>query len=129
MYDKSGWTLAWSAYSNSSRTHGGIPCKRDTPGAKACLETTAIGLAHSQDGLMFTKCDGNPVLWPLASSSYDATYVGCPCLVTAGVSEPLLYYAGRIDQNHKYYSIAHTKIVTKVQPRTDLVLPSPWLGV
>eukprot|EP01047_Picozoa_sp_COSAG01_P042982 COSAG01_NODE_3789_length_5692_cov_82.776685_4_plen_346_part_00 len=110
MYDDlGGWTLAWSAYSNSSTTHRGIPCKKDPSHLGRCYETTAIGLAHSRDGQAWTKCSNNPVLAPLANSFYDATYVGCPSLVTAGtgVDTPLLYYAGRIDQHHKYFSIAH----------------------
>ena len=72
VYSPSGWTLAWSAYSNSSRTHGGIPCKKMVPASgSACYETTAIGLAHSHDGLNFTKCDRNPVLAPVASSTCE----------------------------------------------------------
>ena len=101
MYDQSGWTLAWSAYSNSSATHGGIPCVKDPKAPERCLETTAIGLAHSSDGMSFSKCGSNPVLWPVVGDSFDSTYVGCPCFVTAGVETPLLYYAGRVDQTHK----------------------------
>ena len=109
--DSGGWTLSWSAYSDPSHTHGGQPCKRDKK-EKRCYPTTAIGLAHSTDGIHWTKCSSNPILEPMATSSYDATYVGCPCLVTGNATgsllpQPMLYYAGRIDQHHKYFSVAH----------------------
>lgn len=110
MYDHSGWTLAWSAYSNNSATHGGIPCIKDPKNHDECLQTTAIGIAHSSDGMAFAKCESNPVLWPVVRDSFDSTYVGCPCFVTAEVHTPLLYYAGRVDQIHKYFSIGHVRI-------------------
>ena len=122
MYDQSGgWTLAWSAYSNSSATHGGIPCVKDPKAPEQCLETTAIGLAHSRDGMSFSKCESNPVLWPVVGDSFDSTYVGCPCFVTAGVETPLLYYAGRVDQAHKYFSIGHVRIKTSDEADLDNV--------
>ena len=106
-----GWTLSWSAYSDPAHTHGGQPCKRDEK-EKRCYPTTAIGLAHSADGLHWTKCASNPILEPVATSPYDATYVGSPSLLTANAAgsllpQPMLYYAARINQKHKYFSIAH----------------------
>lgn len=89
-----GWTMAWSAYSNKSvvkTAWGG--------------QVTAIGLAHSPNGLNWTKCSSNPILTPRAGSTFDSVYVGSPCLLTT--VPPMLYYGSRIDQSHKYFALAH----------------------
>lgn len=73
-------------------------------------EITAIGTAHSNDGLHFTKCLANPILTPTVGSDYDSVYVGSPCIVSSTdesdvgerASETLLYYGGRVDNLHKY---------------------------
>lgn len=105
-----GWTMAYSAYANRSVI--GLP-PRGSSGDLAA----ATGLAHSADGVRWSKCASNPVLAPTPGSAYDSIFTTSPAVVTATetgrpLAEPLLYYGGRIDfpkgvKQHKYYSLAH----------------------
>ena len=108
--DGRGWTMAYSAYANRSII--GLPPK-GTSGTLAA----ATGVAHSADGVTWTKCASNPVLTPTLGSNYDSIFTTSPSVVTVNaagdpVAAPLLYYGGRIDfpegvKQHKYYSLAH----------------------
>eukprot|EP00039_Didymoeca_costata_P009315 m.122989 g.122989 ORF g.122989 m.122989 type:complete len:358 (-) comp14440_c0_seq1:14-1087(-) len=105
---KYGWTISWSAYSN--HTFLNLP---------AGVDYTAIGLAHSSNGLNWTKCASNPILRPDKNSSYDSVYVGCPNLIipsnlpsTDNEPQSRLYFSSRIDHLHKYYAIAHAESVS-----------------
>ena len=98
------WMLWWSSYANRTT------CLLPSHGPYI----TAIGVAFGHDGLNFEKCPSNPLLVPTNASVYDSVYVGSPCLVTANASGtpigPRLYYAGRVDHDHKYYSLAHATL-------------------
>lgn len=65
---------------------------------------TAIGLARSVDGVKWTKNPANPVLKPTVKSEYDSVYTSSQSVIRDG-DLWRLFYAGRIDKIHKYYSI------------------------
>ena len=65
---------------------------------------TAIGTATSSDGVKWTKNPSNPVLTPSPDSTYDSVYNSSESVIRDGDTYRL-YYAGRIDTIHKYFSI------------------------
>jgi hypothetical protein len=85
------------------------------PGGK---QATAIGMATSADGLRWSKSDANPVLTPTPDSAYDRTYNSSQCVLRDGDGYRM-YYAGRIDQVHKYYSIGLATKRGKLAERTE----------
>lgn len=66
--------------------------------------STAMGMATSPDGLHWTKCDANPIITPTPDSKYDAIYTSSQSVIRDG-DQYRLFYGGRIDMVHKYYSI------------------------
>jgi len=116
LYEKGGkgWTMAYSAYANRSVI--GLP-----PTGSSGTLAAATGLAHSMDGVSWTKCASNPVLKPTPSSDYDSIFATSPSIVSVNamgrpLTEPLLYYGGRINfpkgvKQHKYYSLSHATAV------------------
>jgi len=74
---------------------------RDHPAGKGA---TAIGVATSRDGVQWTKNPANPVLTPTPGSAYDSVYTSSQSVIRDG-GLWRLYYAGRIDTIHKYFSI------------------------
>ena len=83
--DDDTWVMFYSAYENG-------------------LQSTATGVATSADGIHWIKSDENPILTPTSGSTYDSVYTSCPSVIRDDY-EYKLYYAGRIDKLHKYYSI------------------------
>lgn len=67
-------------------------------------QSTAIGMARSDDGLHWTKHPANPVLTPSPDSPYDSQYTSSQSVLRVG-DEYRMYYAGRVDLVHKYFSI------------------------
>ena len=65
---------------------------------------TAIGIARSLDGVQWTKNPANPVLTPTPTSTYDSVYTSSQSVMRDG-DLWRMYYAGRIDKIHKYFSI------------------------
>lgn len=65
---------------------------------------TAIGVATSLDGVVWTKRADNPVLVPTADSMYDSVYTSSESVIRDG-GRWRMYYAGRVDAIHKYFSI------------------------
>jgi len=65
---------------------------------------TAIGMATSSDGIHWTKRPDNPILRPTPGSSYDRVYTSSQSVIRDG-NLYRMFYAGRIDMRHKYYSI------------------------
>ncbi len=63
-----------------------------------------VAVATSQDGISWTKGAG-PILSPDPGSSWDSLYCSKPCVVPELVGHDKLYYASRIDMDHKYYAI------------------------
>jgi predicted GH43/DUF377 family glycosyl hydrolase len=79
-------------------------------------QNTAIGMATSSDGVTWTKNSDNPVLEPTPGSPYDSTYTSSQSVIRDG-DHYKMYYAARINQNHKYYSInLATKSATGEDP-------------
>ena len=66
--------------------------------------TTAIGIARSEDGVHWTKNPANPVLTPTVGSSYDSVYTSSQSVIRDG-DVWRMFYAGRIDAIHKYFAI------------------------
>ena len=117
-----GWTMLWSSYANRT------VCRMPSGGE----DITAIGTAHSSDGLHFTKCLANPILTPTVGSDYDSVYVGSPCIVSSadnsdageGAGETLLYYGGRSVPLH--FRLSHSFIHTNLKsPCAEQGGPSP----
>jgi predicted GH43/DUF377 family glycosyl hydrolase len=71
------------------------------PVKKQC---TAIGMATSTDGIAWIKNPANPILTPTVGSTYDSVYTSSESVIRDGDSYRL-YYAGRVDMIHKYFSI------------------------
>jgi len=67
-------------------------------------QCTAIGMATSRDGIAWTKNPANPVLTPTVGSAYDSVYTSSESVIRDGDGYRL-YYAGRVDMIHKYFSI------------------------
>ena len=65
---------------------------------------TAIGTATSSDGVHWAKNADNPVLTPSPGSPYDSVYTSSQAVIRDG-DHYKLYYAGRVDAIHKYFSI------------------------
>jgi predicted GH43/DUF377 family glycosyl hydrolase len=84
------WVLLYAAYWN-----------RD-PAAR--INYTAIGIASGPDGLRWTKSDANPILTPIPGSAYESAYNSSQSVIRDG-GHYKLYYATRIDTDHKYYAI------------------------
>lgn len=112
------WTMAYGAYAD--RATIGLPQNKKL--------SAAIGVAHSDDGVTWQKCEGNPMMRPQPGSAFQATYVATPCVVLGGV-EPLLYYATRTDpadvptpdgRNHKYLAIAHATLTADLVVATSV---------
>ena len=76
---------------------------------------TAIGIATSSDGIKWTKNPGNPVLTPSPDSTYDSVYNSSESVIRDG-DIYRLYYAGRIDTIHKYFSIGLATKAGKLVP-------------
>jgi sucrose-6-phosphate hydrolase SacC (GH32 family) len=68
------------------------------------VQKTAIGAATSPDGIKWTKYVDNPVLTPIANSAYESVYNSSQSVIRDGDTYRL-FYAGRIDLIHKYFSI------------------------
>ena len=83
------WVMFYAAYWATA------PIKR---------QCTAIGMATSQDGVAWTKNDTNPVLTPTVGSAYDSVYTSSQSVIRDG-DMYRMYYAGRVDMVHKYFSI------------------------
>jgi predicted GH43/DUF377 family glycosyl hydrolase len=71
------------------------------PSAKT---STAMGMATSRDGVQWVKSTVNPVLTPTPGSAYDSIYTSSEAVIRDG-DHYRLYYGGRIDMVHKYFSI------------------------
>lgn len=65
---------------------------------------TAIGMARSSDGVHWTKNPSNPVFTPTVGSTYDSIYTSSQSVIRDGEMWRM-FYAGRIDARHKYFSI------------------------
>lgn len=74
---------------------------KTAPVKKGC---TAIGIATSRDGVAWTKNPANPILTPTDGSAYDSVYTSSESVIRDGDGYRL-YYAGRVDKIHKYFSI------------------------
>jgi predicted GH43/DUF377 family glycosyl hydrolase len=74
---------------------------QDPPSRKG---STAIGMATSPDGTTWTKHARNPILTPTAGSTYDSLYTSSQSVIRDG-DIWRMYYAGRVDAIHKYFSI------------------------
>ncbi len=81
---------------------------------------TAIGMATSPDGVKWTKFAGNPVLTPTQGSKYDSRYCSSQCVFHDG-DHYKMYYAARVDMEHKYYAIGLATLKGKL---LDLVSPA-----
>lgn len=66
--------------------------------------STAIGVAKSSDGIHWIKNPANPVLTPTVGSGHDSVYTSSQSVIRDG-DVWRMYYAGRIDKIHKYFSI------------------------
>jgi predicted GH43/DUF377 family glycosyl hydrolase len=67
-------------------------------------QKTAIGTATSPDGIHWTKFEKNPILTPTSDSDYDSVYNSSQSVIRDG-DVFRLYFAGRVDTIHKYFSI------------------------
>jgi len=67
-------------------------------------QKTAIGTATSPDGVHWTKYENNPILRPTPESAYDSVYNSSQAVIRDGDTYRI-FYAGRIDDIHKYFSI------------------------
>ncbi len=81
------------------------------------VRNTAIGTATSVDGIHWTKNANNPIFTPTPGSAYDSVYTSSQSVIRDG-DVYRMYYAGRIDGIHKYYSIA---MATKIVPEPNSV--------
>lgn len=66
--------------------------------------STAMGMATSRDGIAWTKNPANPILTPTMGSAYDSLYTSSESVIRDG-DIYRLYYGGRVDMIHKYFSI------------------------
>ena len=100
VYSRDGWTLACSAYANRSAI--GIS------GDSSSLAAWATAIAHSNEGLAWTKCGSNPVLSPTDGSQWDSIYACSPAVVSVD-SAGLPLNEGRIYSKpmHKYVAAGH----------------------
>ena len=85
-----------------------------TPGP-AGEQRTAIGTAASDDGIHWTKSPRNPVLTPTPGSPYDSRYASSQAVIRDG-DHWKMYYASRIDMQHKYFAIG---LATRRGPHLD----------
>lgn len=69
----------------------------------------SIGVATSQDGILWKKHSDNPVLEP-GTKKWDSVYCSCPSVVRNPNSKWRLYYAGRKDTIHKYHAIGMAEL-------------------
>jgi hypothetical protein len=90
LREGSTWVLFYAAYWN-----------RNAEGPTS----TAIGMATSEDGIGWSKSDTNPVVAPTEGSAYDSRYTSSQA-VLPDRDGYRMYYASRIDMQHKYYAIA-----------------------
>ncbi len=92
--DRGTWTMYYAGYWKS-------------------MQHTAIGTATSGDGIDWDKSPKNPVLTPTEDSLYDSVYTSSQSVIRDGEIYRM-YYAGRVDNIHKYFSISlATKTVGK----------------
>jgi predicted GH43/DUF377 family glycosyl hydrolase len=63
-----------------------------------------LALARSEDGIGWTKGDG-PILSPDPASSWDSIYCSNASVLIGPDGRDRMYYASRIDMEHKYYAI------------------------
>ena len=68
-------------------------------------QTCELAVARSEDGIHWHK-DRGPILSPDPSSSYDSLSCSNASVVPEPDGSDKLYYASRIDMEHKYYAIA-----------------------
>ena len=114
VYARDGWTMAYSAYAN-----------RSAIGIGGSGLAGATGLAHSSDGLSWSKCQNNPMLSPTDGSEWDAIYACSPTIATDysadGSGEVYLFYAGRIESKpmHKYFAAGHA-VASKTDDDDDV---------
>ena len=67
-------------------------------------ETCDLAVAFSQDGICWEK-DTGPIIRPDENSSYDSLYCSNPSVILEPDGRDKLYYASRIDMDHKYFAI------------------------
>ncbi|MEX2168330.1 MAG: hypothetical protein WD851_03395 [Pirellulales bacterium] len=67
-------------------------------------QKTAIGTATSADGVNWTKNPDNPVFTPTPGSPYDSVYTSSQAIIRDG-DVYRMFYAGRVNSIHKYFSI------------------------
>ncbi len=63
-----------------------------------------LAVATSEDGISWSKGTG-PILSPDPLSKWDSLYCSKACLVPEPKGPDKLYYASRVDMNHKYFAI------------------------
>ncbi len=63
-----------------------------------------LALAHSEDGIHWQKGDA-PILSPDPASTYDSVYCFNASVIVEPDGRDKMYYASRVDKNHKYYAI------------------------
>ena len=64
-----------------------------------------LAVARSDDGIHWQK-DGGPILFPDPDSTYDSLYCSNASVIPEPNGRDKLYYASRIDMDHRYYAIA-----------------------
>lgn len=80
---------------------------------------TAMGTATSNDGVHWTKTATNPVLTPTPGSPYDSLYTSSQAIIRDGDTYRM-FYSGRVDTIHKYFSINLATMPTNGPPATTL---------
>jgi predicted GH43/DUF377 family glycosyl hydrolase len=63
-----------------------------------------LAVATSDDGIRWKK-GGGPILSPDPASKWDSLYCSKACVVPEPGGPDKLYYASRVDMNHKYFAI------------------------
>jgi hypothetical protein len=88
---------------------------------------TAMGTATSTDGVYWTKTPANPIFTPTPGSTYDSLYTSSQAVIRDG-DVYRMFYAGRIDTIHKYYSINMATMPVSGLPATSLRWTQAGLG-
>jgi predicted GH43/DUF377 family glycosyl hydrolase/poly(3-hydroxybutyrate) depolymerase len=87
---------------------------------------TAIGAATSDDGVHWTKSEDNPLVTPTQGSKYDSVYTSSQSVIRDG-DLYRMYYAGRVDRLHKYFSIGQAIKPARAEP-ADSSSSFDWPG-
>ena len=69
----------------------------------------SMGLAVSDDGISWEKCEDNPLIQP-GPDEWDSIYSSCSSVVRTPEGKWRLYYAGRKDMIHKYHAIGMAEL-------------------